>query len=120
MIDKQQRFTMRLLGSASLLISVVVIAHWSQAQPAQEKGGFDNKAFGKKGPMMENRKLVKQFDRDSDGRLDSEERQAARAFLKREGPGGGFRPGGGPGGFGPGMFLAKPLLESLDRDGDGA
>ncbi len=35
------------------------------------------------------------------------------------GPGGpGGRPGG-PGGFGPGNFLAKPLLQALDTDKDG-
>jgi spore coat protein H len=35
-------------------------------------------------------------------------------------PGGGFGAGGGPGGdFGPGMVLAKPILESADADRDG-
>jgi hypothetical protein len=55
-------------------------------------GGFG----GPMGPMGQVRKLVKQFDKDGDGRLNREERQAAREFLKKE------RAGGGRGGFGPG------------------
>jgi hypothetical protein len=55
------------------------------------------------GPMGQVRQLVKQFDKDGDGRLNKEERKAAREFLKKERPGGrgGFGPGR-PGGFGPG------------------
>src|SRR5438270_849629 len=53
-------------------------------------------------PMGQIRKLVKQFDKDGDGRLNREERRAARAFLKKEresgGRGGFRRPRGG---FGP-------------------
>lgn len=63
--------------------------------------------------MQEDRKLLDQFDKDDNKRLDKDERAAAREFLKanpapqRGGPPGGFpgggRPGGpgGPGGFGP-------------------
>jgi hypothetical protein len=53
---------------------------------------------GPGGPMGGGeRKLVKQFDKDSDGKLNKEERQAAREFLKnnRRGPGG--RPPAKPG-----------------------
>ena len=57
---------------------------------------------GPGGPMGGERKLVKQFDKDGDGRLDLPERQAARDFLKAEkakNPGGGRgRFGGPPGG----------------------
>lgn len=87
------------------------------------------------GPMQQERKVVKQFDKDGDGKLNREERLAARAFLKKErenqrggfgppgmgpggpgGPPGGGPPGGGPrgmggpgGGFGPpGMFATEP------------
>src|SRR5262249_6433454 len=88
-------------------------------------GGF---VFG--GPAGQRRQLVEQVDKDGDGRLNKEERQATREFLKKERAGGGpggFGPGGkgkgpggfGPGGFGPGMFMAKPLLEELDTDKDG-
>ena len=57
------------------------------------------------GPMMQERKLLDQFDKNADHRLDLAERAAAREFLKenpqvqhRGGPPGGRR---GPGGFGP-------------------
>ncbi len=86
-------------------------------------GGFRPGGFG--GPMGQVRKLVKQFDKDGDGRLSKEERKAAREFLKKErasGGRGGFGRGpGGPGGrgFGPGSFLGRPLLEALDGDKDG-
>lgn len=66
---------------------------------------------GRGGPMARERKLVKQFDKDGDGRLNVEERNAARKVLKNEranGPGGGgFGPRGGrggPGRGGPGGF----------------
>ncbi len=57
------------------------------------------------GPMQESRKILKQFDKNSDSRLDQTERAAAREFLKqnpaqnRGGPMGGGR--GRPGGPGP-------------------
>jgi hypothetical protein len=38
--------------------------------------------------MGQQRKLVKQFDKDGDGSLNKEEREAARAFLKSQGGGG--------------------------------
>lgn len=62
---------------------------------------------GPGGPMGQKRELVKQFDKNGDGRLNREERQAAREFLQKERAnmgqrGFGFRGGpGGPGGFGP-------------------
>jgi CotH kinase protein/EF hand len=58
---------------------------------------------GPGGPMGQERKLVKQFDKDADGRLNKEERQAARAFLKEDSKKGGGRgrpPFGPPPGFG--------------------
>src|SRR5947208_1062516 len=60
--------------------------------------------FGGRGPggpggmMGQQRKIIKQFDKDGDGRLNKEEREAARAFLKTQG--GGGRRGGPRGGFG--------------------
>jgi hypothetical protein len=57
------------------------------------------------GPMGGERKLVAQFDADKNGRLDKQERNAAREFLKKNppprGPGGPGGPGRGPFGFGP-------------------
>jgi spore coat protein CotH len=53
---------------------------------------------GPGGPMGQERKLVKQFDKDADGRLNPQERQSARESLKkdRQGGGRGGRPGFGP------------------------
>ena len=66
---------------------------------------------GPGGPMQRERQLVKQFDKDNDGRLNQIERQAARDSMKSEGGrrGGGFGPpGGGPGGRGPRSEPGKP------------
>lgn len=41
-----------------------------------------------------------------------------RGFGPPGGPGGGGRPGGNPDEFGPGMFLAPPLLAAVDADGN--
>lgn len=71
--------------------------------------GFGPPGFGPPGgpggPMGGgDRKLVAQFDEDKDGRLNKEERKAAREFLKKNprpgGPGGPGGPGRGPFGFG--------------------
>jgi spore coat protein CotH len=68
------------------------------------KGGFGQpggKGFGPGGfgpPGGQERKVVAQFDKNGDGWLNKEERQAAREFVKKDG---GGRPGfGPPGGFG--------------------
>lgn len=53
------------------------------------------------GPLMQERKVVKQFDADKNGWLNQAERQAAREFLKTNAPAAG--PGRGPGGRGPGF-----------------
>jgi spore coat protein CotH len=55
--------------------------------------GFGRGGFGP--PMMQERKLVTQFDRDGDQHLNADERQAAREFLKAN-----PAPTGGRGGFG--------------------
>lgn len=66
-------------------------------------GGFGGPG-GPGGPMQQETKLLKQFDQDGDGRLNAEERQAARDSLRQQGRGGGRGPGGfggppgGPGG----------------------
>lgn len=78
------------------------------------------------GPMGEERKLVKQFDADKNGRLDIAEREAARKFVKAEkakrpnrmgpgGPGGGGGPGG-PMGMGEAEEEARPGLTVLPAD----
>lgn len=74
--------------------------------------GFGPGGFG--GPFGQQRKLVKQFDKNNDGWLNSEERLAARTFLTKEreekgGFGFGFgKKGKGPGGFGKGMGDGPP------------
>ncbi|MFO1497770.1 MAG: CotH kinase family protein [Verrucomicrobiota bacterium] len=56
------------------------------------------------GPMQEETKLVKGFDKDGDGRLNAAERKAARASLQKERANGrGRRMGGPPGGPGGGL-----------------
>jgi hypothetical protein len=94
-----------LLGGLAVL-SLVLVAG------AQPPGG-PGPGFG--GPMGQQRKLVKQFDRDGDGRLNAEERKAAREFIKKE------RAARGPGGFGPGVFGPPPqpgqILPAFLRDG---
>lgn len=74
------------------------------------KGGFN--PFG-----GQKRKLVKEYDRNGDGWLNKEEREAARDAVKK---GGGFGPGGfGPkGGFGKGadMPIAKAGPKVTEAD----
>ena len=52
------------------------------------------------GPGGQERKLVKQFDKNGDGRLSREERDAARKSIKEDRASGGGRGGRGPGGGG--------------------
>src|SRR5437867_9514568 len=73
--------------------------------PPFSPGGPGGGVFGGPGGMQDETKLVKQFDKDGDQRLNAAERKAAFEFLQKEraegrgrrGPGG---PGGGRGGFG--------------------
>src|SRR5438552_17921166 len=109
----------------TLFLGVGILAMPLLADQPDEKKPFDKKkdfggGFG--GPMNQRRKLVEQFDKDGDGRLNADERAAAREFIKKN-PKGGFGPGGkgpkdGKKGFGPGAFLAKSLLEALDTNKD--
>lgn len=73
----------------------------ASAQPPRDKGGPPGgPGGGMGGPMAQERKLVKDFDKDGDKRLNKEERQAAREFLKKERESGGGRRMGPPGGMG--------------------
>lgn len=72
--------------------------------PPGGPGGFGPPGGGGPGgPMQRERQLVKQFDKDDDGRLNKDERQAARDSMKSDGGrrGGFGPPGGGPSGRGP-------------------
>jgi spore coat protein CotH len=118
------------LFSASLAVPLLAI----DAEPQEPKKQPDQKEFGKKdfgfggGFGKQRQKLIPQFDKDNDGRLNTEERQVARAFVQKNGKGGpggfggkgGF--GGGKGGFGgkggPGGNFAKPLIDAVDTNQD--
>jgi hypothetical protein len=67
------------------------------AQQPDPRPGDAPRGPGGPGPMAEERKLVKQFDKNDDDRLDREERKPARAAAKAGAREGGRRPGG-PGG----------------------
>jgi hypothetical protein len=110
-------------AAAKALTDAVALLSADQKAKWQELTGKEFKfpAFGFGGPMRQKRLLVKQFDKNKDGRLNPEERNAARGFLKENQPARG--PGGfgmrGPGGFGPGDNFRNPLLQALDADKDG-
>ena len=53
------------------------------------------------GPMMQELELVKEFDKDADGRLNTQERRAARESARNQ------RGGRGPGGRGPERTTVK-------------
>ncbi|MBI5767627.1 MAG: CotH kinase family protein [Verrucomicrobia bacterium] len=73
-------------------------------------------------PMMQERKILAQFDRDNNKRLDTGERQAAREYLQANptpGPGfgrGGRGGGAGRGGFGPRTEPASPGVHLTAAD----
>ncbi len=126
----------RRFGLVILVGSCMLTSLWASPQepgkkpegpkpPGKPEGGKPQGpgGFMMGGPMGGERKLVKEFDKDGDGRLNAEERKTAREAIKKEraagGRGGfGFGPPGGRGGFGPGGFFAKPLLDALDADKD--
>jgi spore coat protein CotH len=124
------------LGLPTLLALLMLFSYLSTRAAAQDPqllgaapkksemgsgpGGQEGSGFGPWGPgagpnfMRQDRKLVKEFDRDGDKVLNREEREAAREALKKErekegkrravggfGPGGFGPPGIGLGGFGP-------------------
>ncbi len=87
----------------------------------QRMGGPGGPMGGPGGPPMgEERKVVKDFDKDGDGRLNPEERKAARESIKKNGganrgPFGFGPPGGGPGG--PGAGGRPPFFGGGDEPG---
>src|SRR4051812_15295440 len=96
----------RLLALAGLTAGIFVLAlapdGLGQPDPKGDFKDFGKKGFGGPGGMFGGgtRKVLKDFDKDGDGRLNAEERQAAREALKKQG--GGFGGPGGKGGFGRG------------------
>jgi hypothetical protein len=77
--------------------------------PGGPGGGFQGGPQGPfgRGPMGQEQKLVKQFDKNKDDRLDAEERKVARAWLAENSSGRGFG-GGRRGGGGRGIAAGSP------------
>jgi len=100
----------RSIGLAAIFCGIVMLAvPPAIGQPPGEKKDF--KDFkGAFGPMGQERKLLKTFDKDGNGRLDAEERKAARESLAQEGrgPGGFPKMGFGPPGMGRKQDPPKP------------
>jgi spore coat protein CotH len=85
--------------SATLLGILVLSTPDGLGQPGPKGDGKKDFFKGPGGPFGGERKVVKDFDRDGDKRLNADERKAAREALKKDGgPGRGF--GGPKGGFG--------------------
>jgi hypothetical protein len=110
------------LGIAALVMPLFSLREAAARQPEEGQprqfptsprpGMADGGPGGFGGPMGQERKLVKQFDKDGDHRLNAEERTKAREFLK-ENPGGRR----GPRGFGRGNEPAPeagPKVEVSD------
>ncbi len=83
------------VGVAGLLLAAATAC-------AQPPGGGFGGGFGGP-PGGQERKILKDYDKNKDGWLNAEERKVAREAIKRDGGPGGGRRGGGfgpPGGFG--------------------
>ena len=90
------------IASSSAIIACVYVAATTAINAQPPTGGR-----GGMPGMNEERKLVKQFDKNADGRLDQAERDAARAWMASQ-PQQGF---GGPGGrMGGGGRGATPIV----------
>src|SRR5690242_14573872 len=101
-MTKRTWVALSLLLTAAILLTALPDAagrqEFQKKQKGKGPGGPGGPKMGFGGPGGGIRKLVKQFDKDGDGRLNRKERDAAREFLKKE-----RAQGGGPGGFrGPG------------------
>jgi len=97
-------------ASLILIFASVLAAQQNPGQPGGGRPGFGPQGGGPPGGgsrAPRNRELVKQFDKDQDGKLDDVERKAARRYAQ-ENPArrGGRR--GGPGGGGPPSQPTEP------------
>ncbi|HKB02100.1 MAG TPA: hypothetical protein VKD90_07765, partial [Gemmataceae bacterium] len=91
----------RLTALVATLLGVLALAAPNGlGQPGPRGDGKKDFIKGFGGPPGGTRKILNDFDRDGDGRLNAEERKAAREALRKDGgPGRGFS--GPKGGFGP-------------------
>src|SRR5688500_4564198 len=96
----------RLLFVSCLLCLSIFSEAQEGARPARPPGGPGGGGGFGGGPRQE-KKLVPQFDKDGDKRLNAEERKAAREFLQKEAAEGRGQRRGGPRG-GSSNFEAKP------------
>lgn len=106
---RQRKLVALSVISCGILLLALTPDSLSQPNPKDDFKGFGQKGFGPGGPgggpggvMGTKRNILKEFDKDGDGRLNNEERQAAREALKKQGGGFGRGPGGPRGGFGKG------------------
>ena len=88
------------LAICSALSAVAQPADSPQRPDGPPPFGPGGRGPGGFGGMQQQTKLVKQFDKDGDGRLNAAERKAAREFLAKERAEGRGRRGFGPGGRG--------------------
>lgn len=96
---------------AAFSFVLLVSAGWAVSQPALAAPGEGD---GKRAELRQ--KLLQKFDKNGNGELDADEREAAKeAVQKRREKGGGK----GQGGAGPDPERRKKLLEKFDKDGDG-
>lgn len=118
-----RRLRLVIAPAGALMLGTILFAQPPDGPPPKDgdrpppKGDFTFGPGGPGGPGAGHRKVVAKYDKDGDGRLNAEERTAARAGLKKErenNPGrGGFGKGGpmgkGKGGpFGRGGPEPKP------------
>src|SRR5205823_13197771 len=73
------------LSATVLGILVLAAPPDGRGQPGEGKKDFFKGFGGPGGPFGGTRKVLKDFDKDGDGRLNAEERQAAREALKKDG-----------------------------------
>lgn len=76
----------------------------------------ETRQMGMRGQPRPDRKLVKDFDKNGDNRLDKAERAAARESLRNEGDGGRFRGRGGFGSRGFNAALPEPGMRLTPGD----
>ncbi len=113
---------MRFIGGLSIAILGLLLTFSSsetlgQPDPKKENPFGKEGPFGKDGPFGKGgfggpgggtREIIKDYDKDGDGKLNTDERKVAREAMKKGG-GGGFGKGGfGKGGFGKGGEAGKP------------
>jgi hypothetical protein len=100
------------MSMKAILVAVLfVTVGWSVSRPGVAAPGQD--AAGR---ADKRRQAMEKFDANGNGRLDPEEREAARAAMQKRRADGG---GKGPAGAGADPERRRKMLERFDKDGDG-